>query len=333
MIKKIIFCLSLLSLFTAAVPATSFGQTNTIGSALEMTMVPENPEPGQSVKITLKSFSFDIDRATITWFINGQEKITGVGIKEYSTVAGKNGEKTTVKASILPLDKSRTEIEAFFIASSVDLIYESLSYTPPFYKGRAMNPNQGAVVVVAMPNLVNNAGQKISTENIVYSWKKDGKVQASVSGIGKNTFTFSGTVPIRDTTIGITVSTIDNTIFSTKEITISNYPPQIIFYENSPVYGIMMNKAVKNTVKMLTDEFSVLATPYFFSSGYATTPDLDYVWSLNNKTVGNQEIKNAFTVRQEKAGAGTANIDLKINNNVRIFQFTTNGYTINFEKQ
>ena len=219
------------------------------------------------------------------------------------------------------------EIEAFFIPSLVDLIYESLSYTPPFYKGKALNPNQGVVLVTAIPELIKDNGEKELAQNIIYSWKKDGSVEQDASGIGKNVFVF------RDVSIEVTASSLDGNIYASKKINITNISPKIIFYENSPVYGIMLNKAITNTVKMLSDEFSVIAVPYFFSVGYATTPDLTYDWSMNGNAVGNQDPKNSFTTRIDKVGAGTADIGLKISNTVRIFQFINSNYGINFSKQ
>lgn len=333
MIKKGLFYFLGLILIFNIIPVVSYAQTSQTINSLEMNIVPENPEPLQNVKFTLKSVSFDINRAQITWYVGGQEKTTGIGKKEFNIIAGKNGEKTTVKAVIAPQDRAAVEISGFFIPSSVDLIYESLSYVPPFYKGKAMNPNQGVVLVVAIPNLLDSFGTKIPTEKVVYSWKQDGRERQSVSGLGKNTYIFSGGVPIRDVVVEVVASSLDSTIFSSKKIEISNYSPKIIFYENSPIYGLMLNRAIKNDVNLLNDEFSVIATPYFFSAGYALTPDLDYLWTLNGKTVGNQEQKNIFTTRQVASGSGTAKIGLKISNNVRIFQFTNNDYTINFEKQ
>ncbi len=331
--KKNILFIILLFLISLAFPLSSFAQTITPSNFLELTMRPENPEPGQNVTITLKSFSFDLDRSKITWFVDGLQKKTDIGLKEFNTQAGKNGQKITIKVTVETPQDGLQQTEAFFIPSLVDLIYESLAYTPPFYKGKALNPNQGVVLVTAIPELIKANGEKISAQNIIYSWKKNGKVEQSASGIGKNTFVFPGTVPIRDNTIEVTASSLDGDIYAYKKVEITNDSPKIIFYENSPVYGIMFNKAIKGSVKLLTDEFSVLAIPYFFSSGYATTPDLDYIWTMNGQTVGNQEPKNSFTTRIEKAGSGTANIGLKISNNVRIFQFTNNDYSINFDKQ
>jgi hypothetical protein len=334
MINKICGYLLIMTLLLIVSPLFSFAQTTTPDAGgLQMTMSPENPEPLQMVKINLVSYSYDLDRSKITWSVNGVVKKTEMGLKEYNAQAGKNGQKTTIKVTVETPSDGLKEMEVFFIPSVVDLIYESLSYTPPFYKGRALNPNQGVVLVTAIPELIRTNGEKVPAQNIIYSWKKDGSVEQDASGIGKNTFVYTGSIPIRNVVIEVVASSLDGDIYASKRIEIINDAPKIIFYENSPVYGIMMNKAIKNTVNMLVEEFSVIAVPYFFSVGYSTSPDLNYVWSMNNQTVGNQEPKNSFTTRIEKAGSGTANIGLKINNLARIFQFTDNGYTINFSKE
>ncbi len=216
--------------------------------------------------------------------------------------------------------------------AEVDLLFESVSYVPPFYKGKALNSNQGNIVVVAFPEFFDASGRKMKTGELNYSWKKDGVVIGGSNGLGKNYFVYTGSVPIRDVEIEVTVTAPNTNLSANDQILIERGNPKIIFYENSPIYGIMTNKAIKDTVQMFVDEFSVIAIPYFFSVGYGTTPDLDYTWSLNGRTVPTQDPKNTFTVRQEVEGAGTANIDLKISNNVRIFQFTDNSFNINFQK-
>jgi len=336
MIKKIFNYLSIIVLLLMVFPFISFGQTiptNMGGNYLQLTMSPENPEPFQTVTIKAQSFLFDVNRSKITWYVDGVMKKSEIGLKEFNTQAGKNGEKTTIKVAVDSPTDGLKETEVFFIPSLVDLVYEFVSYTPPFYKGKALNPNQGVVFVTAVPELIKSTGEKIPSQNIIYSWKKNGQVEQDASGIGKNTFIYNGTVPIREVTIEVAASSLDNEIFASKIINITNYSPKIIFYENSPIYGLMFNKAVKNTVKLLTDEFSVIAIPYFFSVGYTINPDLDYVWNLNGQIVGNQEPKNSFTTRVEKSGSGIANIGLKVSNSNRIFQFTDNNYNINFSKQ
>lgn len=217
--------------------------------------------------------------------------------------------------------------------AEVDLVFEALSYTPPFYQGKALHVAQGTVVVVAIPNFFDQAGRKINSADLNFTWRKDGLVVGNASGVGRDYLNFTGTIPTRDANIAVSVSSRDGSLTANSSVLIKNISPKIIFYENSLIYGLMLNKAITGPVRMLTDEFSVWTVPYYFSIGYADTPDLKYTWTLNGSTVPTQEIKNVFTVRQEQEGAGIANIGVKIENIARIFQYANNNFTINFEKR
>lgn len=331
-LKKIYGFLLIITLLTVVLPLCSFAQSASEANYLEMSMLPENPEPLQSVTLTVKSLTYDLDRSKITWFVDGQKKVTEMGLKQYSTQAGKNGQKMTIKVQVETPNDGVKIIEAFFIPALVDLIPESRSYVPPFYKGKALNPSLGLVSVAAIPEFYKTTGEKIPAQNIVYTWKKDGKAQPAFSGLGKNYLSFTGTVPVRDTVVEVSASSLDGNIYASKKITITNVSPKIIFYENNPLYGIMMNKAISGTIKMLTDEFSVLAVPYFFSAGLATSPDLKYIWGMNDQSLGSQEIENVFTARNDKEISGSADISLKISNSARVFQSANNMYSIDFTK-
>ena len=333
-IKKIFGYLLIMTLLVIICPLFSSAQTvSSLAGQIEITITPENPEPLQMVAASLQSFSYDLDRSKITWLVDGVEKKTDMGLKEFSTLAGKNGQKTTVKARIQVTDGLK-EVEISFTPSVVDLVYEARSYTPPFYKGRALNPKQGLVVVTAIPELIKSTGEKILSQNIVYTWKKNGEAQAYASGVAKNTFSFSGTVPIRDNSVEVTVSSLIGNLTASKKINISAIDPKIVFYEDSPIYGVMFNKAIINTVKLVSDEFKVKTFPYFMSVGYAQSPDLKYKWVVNSNPVQNlEEDSTAMIFRQENSGAGVANITLNVESISKIFQLGTNSFVINFEKQ
>jgi hypothetical protein len=302
-------------------------------SDIKIYLSPENPKPGSQVNVTLESSLTDLNRSKVTWSINGVEKRSEVGLKRYTLQAGSAGVPMTISVNVQDQNNNTQNKELTFTPAGVDLIFETISYVPPFYKGKAMNVNQGSVVVVAFPEIYDTNGRKYQTKDLIYNWKKDGTAAANVSGAGKNYFTYTGSVPIREVRIEVKVSSPDQSTIAENWVNIPLGNPKIVFYENSPIYGFMTNRAIKDTVQMLTDEFSVIAAPYFFSAGYATTPNLDYAWSLNGQTVGTQDPKNSFTVRQEKEGSGTANIGLKVSGVARIFQFADKNFTINFQKQ
>ena len=325
------FLLTLSLLFV--LPLISLGQSVDNTNSLQISISPANPEPKQLVKINVNSFIFDINRSKNTFYIDGIKKREEIGLKEFTLEAGKGGQKTTIRVTAETAQNGIKEAEISFIPNFVDLIYESLSYTPPFYKGKTLNPNQGIVLVTAIPELIKSSGIKVPTQDIIYSWKKNGKVDQNASGIGKNTYIFQGSIPIRDSLIEVNASSLEGDIYAYKKVNITNDSPKIIFYEDSPIYGIMFNRAIGKTVRMFADEFKVKAFPYFMSVGYTQTPDLNYKWVINGNSSENLDTdKSAMIFRQSGEGSGTANIDLKIENIPRIFQFSDNSFTINFEK-
>jgi hypothetical protein len=327
-----VICFSLIILAFSVL--NTYGQTTgSVGDFVNISISPKNPSPNEQIKVSVQGLSLDLNRAKITWLVNDIEKKTETGLKDYYLKTGIAGQTTKVSVKLEMSDGTIINKSLSFIPAGIDILYEAISYAPPFYKGKVLNPRQGTVVVAAFPEIFDQAGRKLSTKDLVFSWKKNDIVLMNASGLGKNYISFSGTIPVRDTKIEVSASSIDQKMTATNSIIISNTLPKIIFYEDSPVYGIMFNKAISSNVRMLADEFKVKAFPYFMSVGYTQSPDLNYKWSINGKSSENLDTdKTAMIFRQESEGSGTANIDLKIESLSRIFQFNNNGFTINFEK-
>lgn len=324
-------------LSTAIVTLAFLGTLNIVGAqsmsgAVSISVSPSNPAPGEQIIVSVESYSVDLNRSKIAWFVDGQVQRTEIGLKKYYGTAGQAGVIMTISAQIETQAGDTFQKEVSFIPAGVDLIYEVVSYTPPFYKGKALNSNESTVVIAAFPEMFDLSGQKLKTQDLVYTWRKDGAVLGDVSGKGKNYLTYTGSVPVRDVEIGVSVSSLDQTLKASKTITIPRSNPQIVFYENSPAFGLMLNRAINKAVRLTNDEFSVIGIPYYFSAGYAASPNLDFVWTVDSQTITNQEPKNSLTFKQEGPGSGVAQVSLKVSNNGRIFQFSNNSFKINFEK-
>lgn len=296
------------------VPFISFSQTIDNDSYLDLTFLPNNPEPFSEIKINLKSYIYDLNRSKITWFINGIEKKSGIGQTDFDLKLGPNNEKSSIRVMADIPNKGLKTTSITIIPSTVDLIYESLSYTPPFYKGKSLYTSKNTTLITAIPDLRKSDGTKIPDKNIIYTWKKDGQKQNSASGYGKNTFLFDNPFPFRDFNIEVEASSFDGNIKAIGKLKIYNDKNQIIFYENNPIYGLMTNKALNKDLFLSTNEISISAIPFFFSVSEAKSIDLNYLWSINGSRIENQEFKDTLTTRIEKAGFGTANINLKIEN-------------------
>ncbi|MCR4334391.1 MAG: hypothetical protein NUV47_01505 [Patescibacteria group bacterium] len=206
-------------------------------------------------------------------------------------------------------------------ANYVDLLWQTNTYTPPFYKGKALYTTQSTVTVVAVPSIKSN--------NLIYTWKQDYKVLGSLSGLGKDSYTFKGTVLSKPTTIEVEVSTAEDGLKATKDITLSARNPEPIIYEDDPLYGILYNKAITSPLALSKDEIVLLASPYFFSTDVTGKNNLEYEWSINNGNVADNTDRSII-LRHEGDTVGSSDISLVVNNTVDFFQKTRFNFKVNF---
>ena len=78
--KQLILILILIIAFTGFF-AHTYAQVRDTDIILSVS--PENPNPNQNVTATLSSYSIDLDKANISWSVNGQETSMGIGKKSF----------------------------------------------------------------------------------------------------------------------------------------------------------------------------------------------------------------------------------------------------------
>ena len=156
---------------------------------------PSSPKPGETIDLSIESFVFDINRSSISWYGNGKLITQGVGEKTASVVAGKAGSRLTIEVYALAPGGKKYQVSRTITASSVDLIFEGITYTPPFYKGLSLYTPGADVRVVAFPDLY-SGGALLDANKLIYTWKVNGKVLGDDSGYGKKSLLIKGaTIP------------------------------------------------------------------------------------------------------------------------------------------
>ena len=101
--------------------------------------------------------------------------------------------------------------------------------------------------------------------------------------------------------------------------------PEIIFYENNPLLGILNNKALTN-YNLNAEELNIIAYPFFFS--VEDTDNLQFDWELDGKKL--THLSNEIIFKQSDEGKeGASNIFLEIQNLKKIMQFGSGDFVIN----
>jgi hypothetical protein len=315
-------------------PCVSSAQiTNPQGvSGSSMAIVPENPKFGDTVTASVKNIYKNLNTIKISWYVDGVLKKEGVGITSFSFDLSKNPQTTTIRA-IMDFAGSENEIEKTIQPRDVDLIFEPQSYIPFFYKGSPLFITQGIMKIIALP-IIYIDGQKISDNNLYYTWMRNGVVDGNASGKGKNIFIFSGNGISDDTDIDLTVQDSNKKITAEKVISISPASPKVLMYENSPLYGILFNRALTGIINMGSkEEIDIVAFPFNFDVSTPDSSDLNLVWSINGKSYNTSGKKNTIILKQvDTLGSGSSNISISVENRARMFQSGSFGFTLKYEK-
>ncbi len=298
-------------------------------SAVSFQLSPARPGPNQQVNVSIESYSTNLDRADISWFLNNTLSQEAVGLKSFSLKTGRAGSVSNILIVIKTEDGTMLQQTINIHPASLQLVWEAQSYTPPFYRGKALYPFQGTVKVVALPNIVTENGGTLDPKKLVYTWKVDGNTVASASGYGRQYILFTGSIPIKPGNIEVEATSLDQVFVASGKTTLVAGSPQLLFYEDSPVYGVLYNKAIDGSKTLTNEEIKIVGIPYFIGAKERLGSGLSYDWQLNGEKISNGD-KDSLAFRQEKGVAGTAEVYLQVSHPANIFQFANNSVSLSF---
>lgn len=293
---------------------TSYALSNELGAEI----TPAYPRPNEDVSINLTLYTDDLNSATITWYKDGKNVLSGKGQTSYSFKAGSVGTENKIEIEVSLLNGASFSKILTLNPASVDVVWEANSYVPPFYEGKALHPRQGSLKLVAMPEFV-KGGKRIAPENLIYQWSNGLNVYQNQSGYGKNVVTVDGSLLGKEEEIEVLVTDPSSGLVARGAVNISPVDPEIVFYENDPYYGHVFDSAIPGTFNLKTDEIQILAAPYYFTE--EMNGGLTYDWQLNGYSVPALiNSRTAIFRKPEDKKSGTSNILLRIENSNRVLQ-------------
>lgn len=311
------------------VSAQSINEIFNLQAEINLSISPSNPQVGQAINASVQASGTNLDSNNISWYVNGVQKATGIGVKTFTTQVTSLGAPLVIKVRVTTNTGEVAERSFTVSAQDVDIVWESDSYTPPFYKGKALYTPEGNVFITAMPNIINKAGVRVAPSNLVYKWSINNSVLGDKSGYGRNVLFFSGSILAEQTEVMIEVTASDGTTGVGYEI-LAPQSPQTVLYENDPLYGVMFNNAITNGFKLKSSEIRVDAYPYFQSANNKIASNLTYSWSLNSTPIPVPLQKNSAVFRNSNNLNGTSLISVITENSTHILQQTQVNANLNF---
>lgn len=281
---------------------------------INIVLTPSTPGPGQAVEAVLTATSIDLNRSTITWTVNGVRIASGLGVRTASFTTGGVGSTLTLSVRIDSPDGVFTRSVSFDL-SSVDLLWQGEGYVPPFYKGRTLWGRESRITFTAIPHVPN-----VNSGNLIYRWSLDGEVVDTASGVGKNSFAIYDSVLGLTRDVQVDVMTSSDTVVASASLSTSAVAPQLLVYENSPLYGYIFNREVSGAFTMKGREITLATFPYFFNTSRRINSNLLYTWTTNSR---DSRVGGEVTYRAPEADGRSS---------VRVSAQGLKGYLQNAEK-
>jgi hypothetical protein len=328
MSQKLLKILAVAYFLPLLVGAQSVNLNYALQHELNVEMTPTYPRPNSDVSINLTLYTDDLNSADIIWIQNGKIVLKGKGETSYSFKTGPIGTETKIEIDISLLSGTSFSKILNIAPASVDLVWEANSYTPPFYKGRALHPRQGILKIVAMPEFIKN-GTRVSSSNLIYKWSNDVDTYQSQSGYGKNILILNGSILGKTDNIKVSVTDPNSGATAENYISISPTDSEIVFYQNDPYYGYIFDSALNNSFNLGSGEVQILAAPYFFTNEQSGV--LNYNWRLNNQTVPELAGSRTAIFKKPEDKSGNSSITLQITNPNRILQEADSRLMIQFK--
>lgn len=287
---------------------------------LSVVVSPQYPRPYETVLITPRSTQLSLSSAEVVITANGVVVERGSGERTAAVKLGGPGTSTTVLVTAT-LNGSVYTAETIIRPADVALVLEPLTTSHPLYEGGALVAAQGPVRLVAVADLRNTSGARISSGSLTYTWRLGNKILTEESGLGRSALVATAPARFRDADVSVTVATADERLVGYAETTVSPASPSVRAYRTDPLLGVDLAHALSGTFAIRGEEESFTAIPFNF----AVIPQIR--WTLNGSSAGSDPL---LTVRTDDDASGRATVQYSASLDAVSGSSATGAFTLTF---
>ena len=288
------------------------------GNALSIQFSPATPGPGDTVTVSVQSSLLDIRDSNILWEANGKKIAQGKGASSATVTAGALGEQTRVVVTVAAPDGTSAGAEATIHPTELDLLVDSDSYTPPFYRG-APRPSAGTTIRLQTFPRFKRGGTMIPARELIYTWRRNGEVLGGISGRGRATAVIPVEHLFGTDVISVEARSEDDRLARISSVSVSIQEPVLELYEDHPLYGVLYNRALSNSASVSGSEATFAAIPFFAQARSIYDPALQFEWRVNSTDIpANLKNPGELTINAENS-SGVAFIELAVTHATNFF--------------
>lgn len=305
--------------------------------SMEITLVPETPGANEKVKVSVNSYSFDLNSSEVSFFIDGEIIKKDIGIKTFYFTTGDFGEKTNLKIIVKKVSGGIIEENYSIKPAEVDLIYQLKDpYVPFGYKGKSTLLSNSELTVFAFPVLINEKGETIPKKSLIYKWYKNFDIDLENSGFGKSSYKIDRLDAFpRETRISVRVTSLDGKVVAKKSTVLRPQKTKVEFYLLKPGLPFSFKNVANPDIFSTNIDAEIRAIPYFMED--TKTEKVKYNWQINGRyfTHNKDSDKNKIILANDVNNfAKDIKISLEMVSKNRVLQSLLNTeITVNFLEQ
>jgi hypothetical protein len=310
-VKQFIASLAFLLLLPLSVHAQATADVS-------MTLIPSNPKPGETVRVMLQSYATDLSKSLIVWRYGERVVDSGIGKTALSIVAPASGQVALLSATASIPNGDPVTVSNILRPASIDVLWEAFdSYTPPFYKGKALPSTNGQIRITAIPGAS-------APKNVSYVWKRGDTILQNASGYNRSTFSFTNSELSETELVSATGSGgIWNGIGS---VSIPIISPSLIGY---PMNGGYIDYANGSTNQLqAAGGIDIKFEPYYFSVPTSIERDVQIGITSGEESI---DTSGGSILRLSRPENGTdATLSIRIDSIASALQRLTRAFTVSF---
>ena len=131
--------------------------------------------------------------------------------------------------------------------------------------------------------------------------------------------------------VSVTVSAPTDNLQAVETVAIGPEMPKLVFYEHHPLEGIKYNKALSSAYKLVNDEVTIEAVPYFFGTSNKESSDLVYEWNLNGGRIDTDKSKQGSVTLRQAGKSGTAELNARVVHRKNLLESSSQKISLQFE--
>lgn len=285
------------------------------------------PEPGETVTVTATNMPGNADTATYAWSVNGAAVLSGTGKTALNVVAPAIGQAETVAVTVTDASGAfEGAAETVINPAAISIVWEGNTTVPPFYIGRPLPNGASSLTLLAVPHVVVD-GAAVPASSLVYTWSVNGVPQTDISGYGKDAATLTPPFFAQPFTVSVHAETADGRGGADGSAQIAPQTATALIYENAPLLGIRLERAVTGTFPMTETEASFTAFPLFVQN----MDTLSYQWTLDTTPFTVDAARPRYvTFRRTGSGGGARTVNFSFTNPSGFLEKGSASFTLQF---